>query len=145
MARANSSAGTQEIQRMIATTLPDSRPKSAAQFVERLFGELPRFFKDEDELRKIWSASATRKSLLQQLSEAGFGRDQLAESPQQLSHRHPPRDASPTRLDASRMLKIQVAPSYMSDPNCLPISTIEVGRHRTNRMEVGHATGHDEG
>ena len=38
---------------------------SAAQFVERLFGELPKFFKDEDELRKIWSAPATRKALLE--------------------------------------------------------------------------------
>lgn len=28
---------------------------SAAQFVESLFGELPHFFKDEDELRRIWS------------------------------------------------------------------------------------------
>jgi type I restriction enzyme R subunit len=30
---------------------PGGKPISAAQFIERLFGELPAFFKDEDELR----------------------------------------------------------------------------------------------
>ena len=45
------------IQHMMATSYysPDGRPISANQMVENLFGELPRFFKDEDELRKIWS------------------------------------------------------------------------------------------
>ena len=54
------------IQHMMATTFwsPDGKPISAAQFVERLFGELPRFFKDEDELRRIWSQPDTRKALL---------------------------------------------------------------------------------
>jgi type I restriction enzyme R subunit len=52
---------------------------SAHQFMELLFGKLPEFFKNEDELRTIWSAPDTRKKLLQGLSEKGFGRDQLAE------------------------------------------------------------------
>jgi type I restriction enzyme R subunit len=47
--------------------------------MELLFGKLPEFFKDEDELRAIWSAPDTRKKLLQGLAERGFGRDQLAE------------------------------------------------------------------
>jgi type I restriction enzyme R subunit len=37
------------------------------------------FFKDEEELRSIWSAPATRKKLLEGLSEKGFGQTQLAE------------------------------------------------------------------
>ena len=42
---------------MTATTFwsADGRPMSAAQFIESLFGELPRLFKDEDELRRLWS------------------------------------------------------------------------------------------
>ena len=52
---------------------------SAAQFVERLFGELPHFFKDEDELREIWSRPDTRKALLTSLAEKGFGAEQLSE------------------------------------------------------------------
>ena len=69
------------IQSMMATTFwsPDGRPMSAAQFVESLFGELPRFFKDEDELRRIWSRPDTRKALLEGLAEKGFGAAQLAE------------------------------------------------------------------
>jgi type I restriction enzyme R subunit len=55
------------------------RPISANQMIEKLFGELPRFFKDEDELRRLWSKPDTRKALLQSLGEKGFGPEQLAE------------------------------------------------------------------
>jgi len=67
------------IQHMMATTFwsADGRPISAAQFVESLFGELPAFFKDEDELRRIWSDPATRKGLMQGLSEKGYGASEL--------------------------------------------------------------------
>ena len=58
---------------------PDGRPISANQMVENLYGELPRFFKDEDELRRIWSRPDTRRALLQGLTEKGFGSDQLSE------------------------------------------------------------------
>jgi len=69
------------IQSMVATTFwsADGRPMSAAQFLESLFGTLPEFFKDEDELRAIWSAPDTRKGLLQGLAEKGFGSDLMAE------------------------------------------------------------------
>lgn len=69
------------IQHMMCTTFwhPDGTPMSAAQFMEMLFGQLPDFFKDEDELRTIWSAPDTRRKLLEGLAEKGFGRDQLAE------------------------------------------------------------------
>jgi type I restriction enzyme R subunit len=69
------------IQHMMMTTFwhPDGTPMSAQQFMEMLFGKLPEFFKDESELRAIWSAPDTRAKLLQGLAEKGFGRDQLAE------------------------------------------------------------------
>ncbi|MFO7766114.1 MAG: DEAD/DEAH box helicase family protein [Pelovirga sp.] len=69
------------IQHMIATSFwhTDGTPMSAAQFMEELFGKLPDFFKDEDELRKLWSLPDTRKKLLEGLAEKGFGRDQLSE------------------------------------------------------------------
>jgi type I restriction enzyme R subunit len=52
---------------------------SAQQFMELLYGRLPEFFKDEEELRIIWSAPDTRKRLLEGLAEKGFGREQLTE------------------------------------------------------------------
>jgi len=69
------------IQHMAATTFwsPEGTPMSAAQFVERLFGELPDLFKDEDELRALWSKPDTRKALLSGLEEKGYGKDQLFE------------------------------------------------------------------
>jgi type I restriction enzyme R subunit len=69
------------IQHMMATSYwsPDGKPISANQMVEKLFGELPRFFKDEDELRRLWSKPDTRKALLEGLADKGFGPDQLAE------------------------------------------------------------------
>ena len=69
------------IQYMVATTFydPAGAPISAAQFLERLYGELPRLFKDEDELRTVWSKPDTRKKLLSGLEDAGFGQDQLDE------------------------------------------------------------------
>lgn len=69
------------IQHMMATTFwsPDGKPMSAAEFISRLFGELPELFKDEDELRALWSNPDTRKALLSSLSEKGYGDAQLDE------------------------------------------------------------------
>jgi len=69
------------IQHMMVTTFlhPDGTPMSAQQFMEMLFGKLPEFFKDEAELRAIWSRPYTRAKLLAGLAEKGFGREQLAE------------------------------------------------------------------
>jgi type I restriction enzyme R subunit len=69
------------IQHMMCTTFwhPDGTPMSAQQFMELLFGTLPEFFKNETELRDLWSAPDTRKKLLVGLAEKGLGRDQLAE------------------------------------------------------------------
>jgi len=68
-----------EIQNMIATSFwnADGRPISAEEFLESLYGKLPDFFKDEEELRRLWSVPATRKSLLEQLEDAGYGKDEL--------------------------------------------------------------------
>jgi len=46
------------IQHMMCTTFwhPDGTPMSAQQFMELLFGKLPDFFKNEAELRALWSA-----------------------------------------------------------------------------------------
>ncbi len=52
----------------------DGKPMSAAQFLESLYGALPEFFKNEDELRAIWSVPETRKALLRGLTDKGFGR-----------------------------------------------------------------------
>ena len=69
------------IQHMMVTSFwhPDGTPMSAHQFLELLFGKLPEFFRDEDELRALWSAPDTRAKLLAGLAEKGFGRDQMAE------------------------------------------------------------------
>src|SRR6185503_4809045 len=69
------------IQHMTATTFwhPDGTPMSAQQFMEMLFGKLPEFFSNEEELRRLWSAPDTRSKLLRGLAEKGFGHDQLVE------------------------------------------------------------------
>jgi len=69
------------IQHMTCTTFwhPDGKPMSAQEFMELLFGKLPDFFKNEVELRELWSAPDTRRKLLEGLAENGFGREQLAE------------------------------------------------------------------
>jgi type I restriction enzyme R subunit len=58
---------------------PDGTPMSAQQFMEALFGKLPEFFKNEAELRNLWSRPDTRRKLLEGLAEKGFGKDHLAE------------------------------------------------------------------
>ena len=68
-----------EIQHMVSTSFwsADGKPVSADEFLQNLFGKLPEFFKSEDELREIWSNPITRKSLLEKLDEAGYGKDEL--------------------------------------------------------------------
>ena len=68
-----------EIQHMIATSFwsADGTPISAEEFLNNLFGELPNFFKSEAELRKLWSSPITRRTLLEKLDDAGFGKEEL--------------------------------------------------------------------
>lgn len=69
------------LQHRMSTTFwsPDGKPMTAAAFVERLWGEIPELFKDENELRTIWSRPDTRKALLEGLAEKGYGLEQLTE------------------------------------------------------------------
>jgi type I restriction enzyme R subunit len=69
------------IQHMMMTTFwhPDGTPMSSQQFMEMLFGKLPAFFSNEDELRQLWSDPTTRAKLLQGLEDQGFGKEQLSE------------------------------------------------------------------
>ena len=57
----------------------DGTPMTAQQFIEELFGKLPEFFKNEAELRNLWSKPDTRKQLLNALAEKGFDKPQLQE------------------------------------------------------------------
>ncbi len=68
-----------EIQHMISTSFwsADGTPISAEEFLHNLFGTLPDFFKNEDELRNIWSHPKTRKIFLEKLSENGYGKDEF--------------------------------------------------------------------
>ena len=68
-----------EIQHMIATSFwsADGKPISVQEFMESLFGKLPQLFKNEEELRTIWSNPLTRRTLLEKLGEAGFSKDDL--------------------------------------------------------------------
>ncbi len=68
-----------EIQHMISTSFwsVDGKPISAEEFLNNLFGKLPDFFKNEDELRKIWSNPTTRSTFLRNLEETGFGKEEL--------------------------------------------------------------------
>jgi type I restriction enzyme R subunit len=69
-----------EIQHMIATSFwsADGKPISAEEFMQNLYGAIPSFFRNEHELRSIWSDPATRRTLLERLSDAGYARDDLA-------------------------------------------------------------------
>jgi type I restriction enzyme R subunit len=69
------------IQHMMMTSYwhPDGTPMTSIQFMEMLFGKLPEFFKDEQELTALWSEPGTRAKLLEGLEEAGFGHEQLTE------------------------------------------------------------------
>ena len=68
-----------EIKHMVSTSFwsADGNPISAEEFLSSLFGELPKLFKDEEELRKLWSNPITRKTLLENLNAAGFPKDDL--------------------------------------------------------------------
>lgn len=69
-----------EIQFMIATSFwsADGKPVSAEEFLNNLFGELPKLFSSEEELRAIWGNPTTRRILLEKLEDAGFGKAELS-------------------------------------------------------------------
>ena len=68
-----------EIDSTVKTTFwdPSGKPISSTEFIEQLFGDIPKYFSSEDELRKIWSIPSTRKKLLDELNENGYTSNQL--------------------------------------------------------------------
>jgi len=68
-----------EIKHMVSTSFwnADGKPISAEEFLNNLFGELPKLFQDEEELRKLWGNPITRRTLLEKLDNAGFPKSDL--------------------------------------------------------------------
>lgn len=68
-----------EIQHMIATSFwgADGHPISAEEFIQNIYGTLPEYFKNESELRKIWSNPTTRHDFLSKIEAAGYGKEEL--------------------------------------------------------------------
>ena len=68
-----------EIQHMIATSFwsSDGRVISVEEFLQGMFGVLPEFFKSEEELKELWSDPKTRRTLLEKLADAGYGKQEL--------------------------------------------------------------------
>lgn len=50
---------------------------SIEDFIARLFGRLPEFFSDQDDLRRQWANPETREALLERLGENGFSEEKL--------------------------------------------------------------------
>jgi type I restriction enzyme R subunit len=63
-----------EFEFMMTTTFwgPNGEQLTVEQFLQNLFGELPQFYKNEADLRRIWSDPLTRSELLTKLGEHGF-------------------------------------------------------------------------
>ena len=55
----------------------DGKPLTARQFLEKLIGDLPAFYKNEEQLRTIWANPDTRTELLSKMGQLGFDKDQL--------------------------------------------------------------------
>ena len=57
----------------------DGKTMTLSEFIQSLFNtlDMPEFFKNEEELRAIWSVPTTRKQLLHNLENAGFPQKQL--------------------------------------------------------------------
>ena len=70
-----------EIDSTVSTSFwdPQGKPISAEQFMQTLFGDIPKFFESEEQLIKIWSIPETREKLLETLSDAGYSDEQLGE------------------------------------------------------------------
>ncbi|MBA4147706.1 MAG: DEAD/DEAH box helicase family protein [Verrucomicrobia bacterium] len=118
------------IQHMMVTSFwhPDGTPMSAQQFMEMLFGKLPEFFKDEAELRTLWSLPETRAKLLAGLSEKGFGRDQLAEMQKII-------DAEKSDL-FDVLAHVAYASPTLSREERATAAKVEIGTHFNSKQQV---------
>lgn len=68
-----------EIKHMISTSFwsAEGKPISIKEFMNNMIGTMPEFFKNEEELRKIWSNPTTRRAFLEEIAKKGFGKDEL--------------------------------------------------------------------
>ena len=69
-----SDGSVRKIKYIASTTYwsPEGKPISAAEFLERLFGDLSGIVTDEDQLRAVWSDPDNRERFLEQLSDRGY-------------------------------------------------------------------------
>ena len=76
-----SDGSIRKIQYIASTTYwsPEGKPISAAEFLERLFGDLSGIVADEDQLRAVWSDPDNREHFLGQLSDRGYDADRLSD------------------------------------------------------------------
>lgn len=118
------------IQSMTATTFwsADGKPMSAAQFLENLFGTLPEFFKNEDELRVLWSAPDTRRKLLEGLAEKGFGKELLAAMQEVIEAQ------SSDLFDVLAYVAFALAPQTRAERAAM--AKTEVDQHFTNKQQA---------
>ncbi len=74
-----SANNVRELDSMVKTSFwsPSGTPITSTEFIKQLFSDIPTFFKNEEQLRKIWSLPSTRKKLLEELSEKGYTNAQL--------------------------------------------------------------------
>ena len=57
----------------------DGKPVNIEEFINSMFGKLPEFFKNSEELHKLWANPISREELLSKLGESGYGKDILKE------------------------------------------------------------------
>lgn len=69
-----------KIQNLISTEFlgEDGKPMSMQDYLQQFYATLPEFFKDEEELRTLWSQPETRQGLLDGLQAKGYATAQLA-------------------------------------------------------------------
>jgi type I site-specific restriction endonuclease len=71
--------GTSRIVHTIKTTFynADGNQVDVKEFLTTLFGKLPDFFRNEEQLREVWADPNTRDNLLNQLKNIGYGIQEL--------------------------------------------------------------------
>ncbi|MEZ5476778.1 MAG: type I restriction-modification enzyme R subunit C-terminal domain-containing protein [Thiolinea sp.] len=71
--------GQRTIENLIATEFlgEDGKPVSMQDYLQQFYDSLPEFFKDEDQLRALWSQPETRQGLLEGLQAKGYSQEQL--------------------------------------------------------------------
>jgi type I restriction enzyme R subunit len=68
-----------EIQHMVHTSFwsSEGRPISVNEFIDKMFGDMPSFYKTEEELVEIWANPKTRENFLNKIADMGYGKEEL--------------------------------------------------------------------